>query len=74
MNLLLYNSSVRLLDLTEERAMMIAKILALTIFIVMFVLIITDKIEKCHTVLRNCYCGFCVRSVHAQHECLYGDA
>ena len=27
--------------------MMIAKILALTIFIVMFVLIITDKIEKC---------------------------
>ena len=47
MDLLVYNSSVGLKDLTEERAMMIAKILALTIFIVMFVLIITDKIEKC---------------------------
>ena len=47
MDLLVYNSSVVLKDLTEERAMMIAKILALTIFIVMFVLIITDKIEKC---------------------------
>ena len=47
MDLLVYNSPVGLKDLTEERAMMIAKILALTIFIVMFVLIITDKIEKC---------------------------
>ena len=47
MDLLVYNSSIGLKDLTEERAMMIAKILALTIFIVMFVLIITDKIEKC---------------------------
>ena len=45
MDLLVYNSSIGLKDLTEERAMMIAKILALTIFIVMFVLIITDKSE-----------------------------
>ena len=73
MDLLVYNSSVVLKDLTEERAMMIAKILALTIFIVMFVLIITDKIEKCLVTL---CCGLATAglwSVNAQYECLYGD-